>query len=210
MPNQALFSQPPDQRSQNLQQGSHGSSPTRVPPTFVFFFSAFWPHPTAGRIPVPLPGIEPVLSAVKVRCLNHWTAREVPAFVLNEASPSVALGPRNPAVSHSTTLQTAITPLEQPLLFQTLLQAWNTWTEQREQLLKDRRWSQDRKALMQLPEPGNLDGTWEQVREAATLTHENQVPGLLSCNEVAHPKKCGIITVIIKLWVMWEKLQHRP
>ena len=27
---------------------------------------------------VPLPGIEPVLSALGVWSLNHWTAREVP------------------------------------------------------------------------------------------------------------------------------------
>ena len=52
---------------------------------------------------------------------------------------------------------------------------------------------------MQLTEPGNLGGTREQVREAATLTYENQAPGLLSCNEVARSKKCGIITVIIQL-----------
>lgn len=52
---------------------------------------------------------------------------------------------------------------------------------------------------MQLPKPGHLDGTWEQVREAATVTHENQVPGLLSDNEVTQSKKCGIIVVIIKL-----------
>ena len=47
-------------------------------PTFVFFF--FWPRHAACRILVPQPGIEPVPTALGAQSLNHWTAREVPAY----------------------------------------------------------------------------------------------------------------------------------
>jgi len=36
----------------------------------------------ACRILVPQPGIEPLLPALEVWSLNHWTAREVPKFNL--------------------------------------------------------------------------------------------------------------------------------
>ena len=36
-----------------------------------------WPHHTAFGILVPQTGIEPVLPALKVQDLNHWTTREV-------------------------------------------------------------------------------------------------------------------------------------
>ena len=48
---------------------------------FVFVF-CFLPCCTACRILVLWSGIEPVPSAVEVRSLNHWTAREVPRIVL--------------------------------------------------------------------------------------------------------------------------------
>ena len=181
-------------------------------PLLFSFFSAFWPHPTACRIPAPLPGREPVPSAGEVRCLNHRATRKSQPLFLMELQP-VWLWASHPAVSHST-LQTAIhpsgTPQGQICCCCRPCSRHEMHEQSREQVLKDRRWAEGREALMQLPKPGHLDGTWEQVREAATLTHENQVPGLLSGNEVTQSKKCGIIVVIIKLWVMWGKGQHCP
>ena len=43
---------------------------------FFTFFPIFC-HAACGIL-VPQPGIEPVPPTVEVRCLNHWTAREVP------------------------------------------------------------------------------------------------------------------------------------
>ena len=40
---------------------------------FLIFIS--WLHCEAGRVLVPLPGIEPAMEA---QSLNHWTAWEVP------------------------------------------------------------------------------------------------------------------------------------
>ena len=45
-----------------------------------FFF--FWLHHTACRVLVPRPGIEPMPRAVEVQSRNHWTAREVPRFLI--------------------------------------------------------------------------------------------------------------------------------
>ena len=45
------------------------------PYQFHFFF--FWLHHTAYGVLVHQPGTEPVLLAVEVRSLNHWTAKEV-------------------------------------------------------------------------------------------------------------------------------------
>ena len=42
--------------------------------TYLFFCCV------ACEILVPLPGIEPVLPAVEVQCLNQWTTRDVPIF----------------------------------------------------------------------------------------------------------------------------------
>ena len=42
------------------------------------FIYLFKPRPTACGILVPLPGKEPVPSALGVWSLNHWIAREVP------------------------------------------------------------------------------------------------------------------------------------
>ena len=47
---------------------------------FIFIFCYFWLHHMACGISVPQPGIEPVLLAMKVRSLNHWTAGEFPLF----------------------------------------------------------------------------------------------------------------------------------
>ena len=44
----------------------------------VFFPFSFCPCCAACGILVPRPGIEPGLPAVKVGCLNHWTALEFP------------------------------------------------------------------------------------------------------------------------------------
>ena len=49
---------------------------------------------------------------------------------------------------------------------------------------------------MHLVEAGNLDGQWEQVREAVTLTHENQAGDFYLV--IKDFKKCVIIIVIIK------------
>ena len=38
----------------------------------------FWPCHVARGILVPWPGIEPVLPAVEVQSLNHWSTREFP------------------------------------------------------------------------------------------------------------------------------------
>ena len=48
----------------------------------VYFF-IFWPCCVACGILVPRPEIKPQAPAVKVRSLNHWTAREVPSWGLN-------------------------------------------------------------------------------------------------------------------------------
>ena len=40
----------------------------------IFFL---WPHPVAGRVLVPWPGVEPVSPALRVQNFNDWTAREV-------------------------------------------------------------------------------------------------------------------------------------
>ena len=42
------------------------------------------------RILVPQPGMEPLPPAVETRNLNHWTAREVPIFLI--ISQHLALG----------------------------------------------------------------------------------------------------------------------
>ena len=53
---------------------------------FFFFLATLCP---ACGILVPWPGIEPVPPAVKAWSLNHWTAREVPVYlVLNPGSVS--------------------------------------------------------------------------------------------------------------------------
>ena len=58
--------------------------------TISFFF--FGPHHEACGILVPGPGIEPRLSAMRVRSPNHWTAREFLVFSnLNDAFFSSAL-----------------------------------------------------------------------------------------------------------------------
>ena len=44
----------------------------------IHLYFLFWPHCAACRILVPQLGIEPMLPAVEVWSLNHWTAREVP------------------------------------------------------------------------------------------------------------------------------------
>ena len=44
----------------------------------LFIYLFIWPHCVACGILVPWPGIEPTFSAVKVRSLNHWIAREFP------------------------------------------------------------------------------------------------------------------------------------
>ena len=41
------------------------------------FFVLFFDHVACGIL-VPQPGIEPMLPAMKVQSLNHWTTREVP------------------------------------------------------------------------------------------------------------------------------------
>ena len=45
--------------------------------TNSIFFFFFWLHHTAYGVLVHQPGTEPVLPAVEVRSLNHWTAKEV-------------------------------------------------------------------------------------------------------------------------------------
>ena len=47
---------------------------------FPFFFLAAL-HGMQDLL-VPQPGTEPAPSAVEVRSLNHWTAREVPSLFL--------------------------------------------------------------------------------------------------------------------------------
>ena len=47
--------------------------------SFSFFFF-FWLHHTAYGILAHQPGIEPVLLAMEVQSLNHWTAKEVLCF----------------------------------------------------------------------------------------------------------------------------------
>ena len=42
----------------------------------------FWLCHVTCEILVPRPGIEPMLSAVKVQCPNPWTAREFPQCVV--------------------------------------------------------------------------------------------------------------------------------
>ena len=58
---------------------------------FILFY--FWPHRTACGILVPRPGIEPVPPAVEARCLNHWTAREVPNIIISfdQIQPQILL-----------------------------------------------------------------------------------------------------------------------
>ena len=57
--------------------------------SWALFFSSFlffWPYRAARRILVPRPGMEPMLPAVYVQILNHWTVREVPwALFLKES-----------------------------------------------------------------------------------------------------------------------------
>ena len=58
----------------------------------LFFSSIFWLHLEAQRILVPRPGIESVPPAVEAWFLNHWTAREVPHFLIQDDHPfSVSL-----------------------------------------------------------------------------------------------------------------------
>ena len=54
---------------------------------FLFVLFLFWLCCKACRILVPQSGIEPVCLALKVQCLNHWTAREVSGLeLLSEGS----------------------------------------------------------------------------------------------------------------------------
>ena len=60
---------------------SHSSSGFKK---FVLVFSPIsWLRLKACWLLVPQPGIEPVPPAVEARCLNHWTAREVPHLQKN-------------------------------------------------------------------------------------------------------------------------------
>ena len=54
---------------------------------FVYLFIYFWLYPTACRILVPWPGIEPAPPALEARSLNHWTTREVPYFIFWKIYP---------------------------------------------------------------------------------------------------------------------------
>ena len=49
---------------------------------FFFFFLTFQPCYKACRILVPWLWIEPMASAMEAWSLNHWTAREVPKYLL--------------------------------------------------------------------------------------------------------------------------------
>ena len=49
---------------------------------FLASIFVFWPCPTACRILVPQPGMEPMPPAVEACSLNHSTTREVPLRVL--------------------------------------------------------------------------------------------------------------------------------
>ena len=51
-----------------------------------FGFCFLWLHCAACGIPVPPPGIEPTPTAVEAESLNHWTAREVPAWAVLTSS----------------------------------------------------------------------------------------------------------------------------
>lgn len=63
-----------DSKHGELCVGKQGRGSDRNTEDFFFWLSLS----TACRIPVPQPGIEPVPSAVKARCPNHWTARGLP------------------------------------------------------------------------------------------------------------------------------------
>ena len=48
-----------------------------------FFFLSVWPHRAAHGISVPQIGIKPVPPTLEVWSPNHWTTREVHAWVLD-------------------------------------------------------------------------------------------------------------------------------
>ena len=50
-----------------------------------YLFNFFWPHRVACGILVPQPGIEPAPPALAACSVNHWTAREVPIWVILRA-----------------------------------------------------------------------------------------------------------------------------
>ena len=52
--------------------------------TLIFIIFLFiWLCPVACGILVPQPGIKPAPPALEVWSLNHWTTREVPAYIFN-------------------------------------------------------------------------------------------------------------------------------
>ena len=53
--------------------------------SFIYLFiilKIFWLYHVACGILVPRPGIKPTPPTVEAWSLNHWTAREVPMYVL--------------------------------------------------------------------------------------------------------------------------------
>ena len=48
----------------------------------IYLFIYLWLHHEACRILILQSGIEPRPPAVEVRNPNHWTARELPSFVI--------------------------------------------------------------------------------------------------------------------------------
>ena len=82
-----------------------GVPTTGLPGKSLFLFSYlyiyFWPHCTACGILVSWPRIEPVIPALGVWSLNHWTTREVPrSHLFICAFISFALGNRSPKKYH--------------------------------------------------------------------------------------------------------------
>ena len=62
----------------------HGVSNSPCWKRVNFLLAYFWPCRTAFRILVPHQGSNPVLPAVEVQSLHHWTPREVPGVNLSK------------------------------------------------------------------------------------------------------------------------------
>ena len=82
--------------------GSAGSHPGKRRKLGFFF----WLHHTAYGILLPRPGIEPVSTALEAWSLNHWLAREVQAWLLDDEieprqTQSVGRGKREEGQQHA-------------------------------------------------------------------------------------------------------------
>ena len=57
----------------------------------LIFLSFFWPHREVFRTLVSQTGIEAMLPAVEVQCLNQGTAKEVPLICVLKATVAIYL-----------------------------------------------------------------------------------------------------------------------